>query len=195
METVQRGAIKSIAVAMEDRHGGRKHITRVAHCESFSIDPAELAGLLQRKFKVYRTLTANVFLSSHLHFCLPRQNPPGPPSLQAWRVLLCLNMRMGRVWPYPYTHLKLACKSMPAHLLKWSILSCLLSAHQANVCSMSQLTVGCVQTSASVQKLPGKQETGKEIALQGDLLHDIPKFLTDMYGLSPQYIDVKSKGK
>lgn len=101
METVQRGAIKSIAVAMEDRHGGRKHITRVAHCESFSIDPAELAGLLQRKFK----------------------------------------------------------------------------------------------TSASVQKLPGKQETGKEIALQGNLLHDIPKFLTDMYGLSPQYIDVKSKGK
>ena len=52
MEVVQKGAIKSIAVAMEDRQGGRKHITRVAHCEAFSIDPNELAGQLQRKFKV-----------------------------------------------------------------------------------------------------------------------------------------------
>ena len=51
------------------------------------------------------------------------------------------------------------------------------------------------QTSSSVQKLPGKNETGKEIALQGPLLYEVPKFLTATYGLSAEHIDVKSKGK
>lgn len=51
------------------------------------------------------------------------------------------------------------------------------------------------QTSSSVTKLPGKAETGKEIALQGPLLYEVPKFLTAAYGLSNEYVDVKGKGK
>ena len=51
----------------------------------------------------------------------------------------------------------------------------------------------CLQTNASITKLPGKQEMGKEIALQGDLLHDVPKFLVGEYGIAPSFIDVKAK--
>ena len=50
--TVQKGELKPIVVAMEDRQGGRKHITRVAYFEPFGLDPDELAGVLQRKFQV-----------------------------------------------------------------------------------------------------------------------------------------------
>ena len=39
MEVVQRGSVKPIQVSMQDRQGGRKHITRVIHAESFAIDP------------------------------------------------------------------------------------------------------------------------------------------------------------
>ena len=54
---------------------------------------------------------------------------------------------------------------------------------------------GAVQTNASVQKLPGKTETAREIALQGNLLHDIPRLLISQYGIDPQFVEVKSKGK
>ncbi len=101
VEVVKKGSIRNIQLTMEDRQGGRKHVTRVIHVESFGFDADELAGILQRKF----------------------------------------------------------------------------------------------QTSSSVTKLPGKSETGKEIALQGPLLHEIPKFLTATYGLSSSFIDVKAKGK
>ena len=50
--TVQKGELKPIVVAMEDRQGGRKHITRVAYFEPFGLDPDELAAVLQRKFQV-----------------------------------------------------------------------------------------------------------------------------------------------
>ena len=98
---VKKGTIRNIQLTMEDRQGGRKHVTRVTHVESFGLDADELAGILQRKF----------------------------------------------------------------------------------------------QTSSSVTKLPGKAESGKEIALQGPLLHEIPKFLTATYGLSSNFVDVKAKGK
>lgn len=101
VEVVKKGSIRNIQLTMEDRQGGRKHVTRVIHVESFGFDADELAGILQRKF----------------------------------------------------------------------------------------------QTSSSVTKLPGKSETGKEIALQGPLLHEIPKFLTATYGLSSSFMDVKAKGK
>ena len=39
MEVVQKGSIKNIAVSMEDRQGGRKHITRLVHVESFALNP------------------------------------------------------------------------------------------------------------------------------------------------------------
>ena len=51
MEVVKKGAIKPIKIDMEDRQGGRKHITRVAHVESFALDPDAFAGVLQRKFQ------------------------------------------------------------------------------------------------------------------------------------------------
>ena len=101
VEVVKKGTIRNIQLTMEDRQGGRKHVTRVTHVESFGFDADELAGLLQRKF----------------------------------------------------------------------------------------------QTSAAVTKLPGKTETGKEIALQGPLLHEIPKFMTATYGLSSNFMDIKAKGK
>lgn len=101
VEVIKKGTIRNIQVAMEDRQGGRKHLTRITYVESFGFDADELAGILQRKF----------------------------------------------------------------------------------------------QTSSSVTKMPGKTETGKEIALQGPLLHEVPKFFTTTYGLSSNYIDVKSKGK
>ncbi len=101
VEVVKKGSIRNIQLTMEDRQGGRKHVTRVIHVESFGFDADDLAGILQRKF----------------------------------------------------------------------------------------------QTSSSVTKLPGKSETGKEIALQGPLLHEIPKFLTATYGRSSSFIDVKAKGK
>ena len=44
-------------------------------------------------------------------------------------------------------------------------------------------------------KLPGKTETAKEIALQGNLLRDIPRLLLSEFGIEPSFVDVKSKGK
>ncbi|KAK9846268.1 hypothetical protein WJX81_000422 [Elliptochloris bilobata] len=99
LEVVQRGSVKAIQVSMQDRQGGRKHITRIVHVESFAIDPDELGGMLQRKF----------------------------------------------------------------------------------------------QTSCSVTKLPGKAETGKEVALQGNLLHEAGKVLAAEYGVPLEFIDVKTK--
>ena len=101
VEVVKKGTIRNIQVAMEDRQGGRKHLTRITFVESFGFDADVIAGIMQRKF----------------------------------------------------------------------------------------------QTSSSVQKMPGKTETGKEIALQGPLLHEVPKFFMSTYGLSSSYIDVKTKGK
>ena len=49
---MHKGELKPIVVSMEDRQGGRKHITRVAHYEPFGLDPEELASVLQRKFQV-----------------------------------------------------------------------------------------------------------------------------------------------
>ncbi|CAL5226777.1 g9634 [Coccomyxa viridis] len=99
-ETLARGNVKNIVISMEDRMGGRKHLTHLSHVEGFGLDPDELAAVLQKK---------------------------------------------------------------------WS-------------------------TSCSVNKLPGKTETGKMLDLQGNLLKELPKFLTEEYGIDPQYIDVKTKG-
>ena len=45
MEAVKKGAVKNIAVSMEDRQGGRKHITRLVHVESFALNPGADAPL------------------------------------------------------------------------------------------------------------------------------------------------------
>ena len=50
VETQARGNVKNIAVSMEDRMGGRKHLTHLSHVESFGLDPDELATVLQRKW-------------------------------------------------------------------------------------------------------------------------------------------------
>lgn len=52
-----------------------------------------------------------------------------------------------------------------------------------------------MQTSCSVQKLPGKTETAKEILLQGDLLKPLVNLLTQTYGIDPKYLTTATKGK
>ena len=98
-EVIRKGAIKNIHVLAEDRHAGRKFITRVTHLESFAIDPQEFAGNLQRTFKC----------------------------------------------------------------------------------------------SSTVQKLPGKNETGKEVSLQGNLLQEICTYLECECGIHPKFIERTSK--
>lgn len=50
VEAQGRGTVKSIVVSMEDRMGGRKHLTHLSHMESFGLDPDELAAVLQKKW-------------------------------------------------------------------------------------------------------------------------------------------------
>lgn len=52
IEVVNKGAVKNISIQMEDRMGGRKHVTKLSHVESFALEPNELAAELQRKFQV-----------------------------------------------------------------------------------------------------------------------------------------------
>ena len=101
VEQQYKGAPKRVMVVLEDRAGGRKHITRITAMEAFAIDPDELAALLQRRF----------------------------------------------------------------------------------------------QSSASVARLPGKTEAGKEIALQGNVLGEVPAFLMQEYGINSSFIDCKSRSK
>ena len=51
------------------------------------------------------------------------------------------------------------------------------------------------QSSASVARLPGKTDIGKEIALQGNVLAEVPAFLTQEYGIESALIDCKSRSK
>jgi len=51
-EVVQKGGVKNIRVTAEDRHAGRKHVTRVTGLEYFAIEPDELGGRVQ---KLYNT--------------------------------------------------------------------------------------------------------------------------------------------
>ena len=51
VEHTYKGAAKHIGVVLEDRAGGRKHITRITAMEAFAIDPDELATALQRRFQ------------------------------------------------------------------------------------------------------------------------------------------------
>ena len=52
-----------------------------------------------------------------------------------------------------------------------------------------------LQTSCSVSKLPGKQEVGSEIMLQGDMARSAAAFLTEQYGVPPSLLEVTSKIK
>lgn len=57
VEVVKKGSVKKVVLGLEDRQGGRKHITRITHVESFAIDPSELGNLLQRKFQTSSSIT------------------------------------------------------------------------------------------------------------------------------------------
>ena len=50
-ERVFRGPLKKISIAVEDRQGGRKHVTRVSGVERYALSPDVLASTLQKKFK------------------------------------------------------------------------------------------------------------------------------------------------
>lgn len=99
VEVVKKGAIKGIKIGVEERQGGRKHVTHVTGMESFALDPEELSSVLQRKFAA-------------------------------------------------------AC---------------------------------------SVNKLPGKQETGRELGVQGALAKEIAAFLQAEYGIDAKHIEVLKK--
>ena len=47
-ETLQKGAIRNVRVSVEDRHAGRKHLTKVSGMEAFAIDPDEFAARVQK---------------------------------------------------------------------------------------------------------------------------------------------------
>ena len=66
VEHTYKGAAKHIGVVLEDRAGGRKHITRITAMEAFAIDPDELATALQRRFQANARCVACVRDQSHL---------------------------------------------------------------------------------------------------------------------------------
>ncbi len=51
VEVVKKGSVKNITMSMEDRMGGRKHVTHLMHVESFGLNADDLGAALQRKFK------------------------------------------------------------------------------------------------------------------------------------------------
>ena len=56
VEVVKKGAVKNIAVSMEDRQGGRKHITRLVHVESFALNP----GVTLKPYALNRILRVSM---------------------------------------------------------------------------------------------------------------------------------------
>ena len=56
-EKVFRGPLKKISIAVEDRQGGRKHVTRVWGVERYALSPESLASTLQKKFKTSASLS------------------------------------------------------------------------------------------------------------------------------------------
>ena len=51
VQTVGKGEIKKISMMAEDRHIGRKFITRIVNLEQYGIDPEEFASTMQKKFQ------------------------------------------------------------------------------------------------------------------------------------------------
>ena len=47
---VKKGAVKPVKVNLEERHGGRKHLTHVVNLERFGIDVSEFADSAQKRF-------------------------------------------------------------------------------------------------------------------------------------------------
>ena len=100
-EVLQKNAIKNIRITAEDRHAGRKHVTRVVGVEAFAIEPEELSSRIQKGYN----------------------------------------------------------------------------------------------TSCSVAVLPGKNETAKEVAAQGNLLTEVADMLRKTYGIPERYLEIISKLK
>lgn len=99
--TTRRGPLGKIRVTVEDRHAGRKHLTRVVGVEGFALDPDALANALQKALK----------------------------------------------------------------------------------------------TSSSVSKVPGKDATDKEVALQGDLLAEVVAYLECECGVGGDHVDASDTRK
>ena len=49
--------------------------------------------------------------------------------------------------------------------------------------------------SASSQRLPGKNETGVEISVQGNVLKELVAMLKDEFGIPPKFIEAEDKTK
>ena len=95
----RRGPLTKLRVTVEDRHAGRKHLTRIVGAEGYALDPGALANALQKALK----------------------------------------------------------------------------------------------TSASVARLPGKDATDKEVALQGDLLKEVVAWLEKEAGIGGMHVEAVNK--
>ena len=51
-EVLTKGSLQPVEAQIEDRSGGKKHITKVRNFEAYALDADELATALQRKFQV-----------------------------------------------------------------------------------------------------------------------------------------------
>jgi translation initiation factor 2D len=54
---VRRGGPPKLTVSVEDRAGGRKHLTRLAGAEAFALAVPDLATALQKRFQTSASIT------------------------------------------------------------------------------------------------------------------------------------------
>ncbi len=97
-ETLARGNVKNIVISMEDRMGGRKHLTHLSHVEGFGLDPDELAAVLQKKWSTScsvnklpgKTETGKMLdLQGNLLKVLLRVPFPGAPYVTLLQLCMC----------------------------------------------------------------------------------------------------------
>jgi translation initiation factor 2D len=53
---VKKGDVRPVGISLEQRHGGRKHLTNISHLEKFGIDPERFSESCQKKFSASSSL-------------------------------------------------------------------------------------------------------------------------------------------
>jgi len=64
---LRKGSIGEISIVVEDRQGGRKHITKVTGLENFAIDPSEISSKLPHLFAASTTIHPTPQTQNSLH--------------------------------------------------------------------------------------------------------------------------------
>ncbi len=152
-------------------------------------------------------------------WCPPPCPPCHAPSASSWRLprlQLATTLRMGQLrpawqWVRPsrdtltaYAQVALPrcmssqpgsnCLSRPSGLPAWSPGTGMdpLLTPRRGADELGGVLQRKFQTSASVTRLPGKADTGKEIALQGNLLHVRPRGAARSFGQDPSVLPASS---